>query len=156
MQGDVAGFVERTDRQCAESLQALATNGDVTGADFASQANDALVRLRAAGWEVESDLLHASMFAFATPQVAVTYAKAYSRASVIDNLCGFSFDDDQRRRYAGGRNAFTAHGVLARRNGVPPTSGINLIYNNAAGGPINHVLADGNFAFLGAQCVRQL
>ena len=42
--------------------------------------------------------------------------------------------------------------VFSDGNGVPPTSGINLIYNNAAGGPIDHVLADGNFAFLGAQC----
>ncbi len=39
----------------------------------------------------ESDLLHASLYAFATPAVAVTYANAYSRASVVDNLCGFSF-----------------------------------------------------------------
>ena len=46
--------------------------------------------------------------------------------------------------------------VFGNGNGVPPTNGINLIYNDAVGGPINHVLADGNFAFLGAQCVRQL
>ena len=64
----------------------------VTGADFISQANDALARLRAAGWEAESDLLHASHWGLqATPAVAVTYANAYSRASVLDNLCGFSF-----------------------------------------------------------------
>ncbi len=135
---------------------ALAASGDVTGADFVSQANDALARLQAAGWEVESDLLHASHFAFATPAVAVTYANAYSRASVIDNLCGFSFATTN----AGGMPAAAATSpmltVFANGNGVPPTNGINLIYNNAAGGPINHFLADTNFAFLGAQCLRQL
>ena len=80
---DVAGFVERTDRRAQTAAVALATNGDVTGIDFASQANDALARLRAAGWEVESDLLHASMGPSPRLQVAVTYANAYSRASVI-------------------------------------------------------------------------
>lgn len=58
---------------------ALAANGDVTGADFISQSTDALARLRATGFEVESDLLHASHYAFATPPVAVTYANAYAR-----------------------------------------------------------------------------
>ncbi len=28
--------------------------------------------------------------------------------------------------------------VFANGNGVPPTNGINLVYNNAAGGPIDH------------------
>ncbi|MDQ3446543.1 MAG: D-(-)-3-hydroxybutyrate oligomer hydrolase [Pseudomonadota bacterium] len=135
---------------------ALAASGNVAGADFVSQSNDALAQLRAAGWEVESDLLHASHFAFATPPVAVTYANAYSRASVSDNLCGFSFATTN----AGGMPAAAAVSpmltVFANGNGIAPTNGINLIYNNAAGGPINHTLADSNFAFLGAQCLRQL
>ncbi len=46
--------------------------------------------------------------------------------------------------------------VFANGNGIPPTNNINLIYNNAAGGPINHFVANDNFAFLGAQCLRQL
>ena len=46
--------------------------------------------------------------------------------------------------------------VFALGNGVPPTNGINLIYNDALGGPVNHLFADSNFAFLGAQCLRQL
>lgn len=135
---------------------ALASTGDVAGADFISQSNDALARLRAAGYEPESDLLHASMFAFAVPAVAVTYANAYARASVLDNLCGFSFATTN----AGGMPAAAATSpmltIFANGNGVPPTNGINLIYNNATGGPINHSVADSNFAFLGAQCLRQL
>ena len=135
----------------------LAASGDVVGFGFIAQSNDALASLRAAGWEVESDLLHASHFGSqATPAVAVTYANAYSRASVIDNLCDFSFATTN----AGGMPAAAAASpmltVFANGNGVPPTNGINLIYNNAAGGPINHLLADNNFAFLGAQCLREL
>ncbi len=135
---------------------ALAASGNVIGADFTSQSNDALARLRAAGYEVESDLLYASHFAFATPAVAVTFANAYARASVVDNLCGFSFATTN----AGGMPAATATSpmltVFGNGNGIPPTNGINLIYNNATGGPINHFVADNNFAFLGAQCLRQL
>ena len=135
---------------------ALATSGEVFGADFISQANDALARLREAGFEPESDLLHASHFAFATSAVAVTYANSYARASVVDNLCGFSFATTS----AGGVPAAAAISpmltVFGNGNGVPPTNGVNLIYNDAAGGPINHFVADSNFAFLGALCLRQL
>ena len=137
---------------------ALAATGEVFGADFISQANDALARLRAAGYEPESDLLHASHFAFATPAVAVAYANAYAQASVIDNLCDFSYATIN----AGGVPVAPAVSpmltIFGAGNGLPPTGSpvIGLVYNNAAGGPINHFVADGNFAFLGAQCLRQL
>jgi hydroxybutyrate-dimer hydrolase len=41
-------------------------------------------------------------------------------------------------------------------NGVPPTGGINVVYNLANGGPIVHTLANGDFGFAGANCLRQL
>jgi len=70
----------------------LAAAGYVTGADWQAQADDALARLHAAGYEADSDLLQAPMWdSQAEPAVAVTYANAYTRASVLDNLCGFSF-----------------------------------------------------------------
>ena len=136
---------------------ALSITGEITGADFITQSNDALARLRAAGWEVESDLLHASHWGFqATPGVTVTYANALSRSSVLEKLCGVSFATTN----AGGMPAASAVSpmltVFALGNGVPPTNGINLIYNDALGGPVNHLFADSNFAFLGAQCLRQL
>jgi hydroxybutyrate-dimer hydrolase len=39
---------------------------------------------------------------------------------------------------------------------VPPTNGINLVYNDAAGGAIVHTSADGDFAYNGASCLRNL
>ena len=135
---------------------ALALNGAVSGADFTSQSNDALAQLRAAGWEPESDVLYASLYAFATPAVAVTYANAYARASVIDNLCGFSFATTGATGVPAAAAISPMLTVFANGNGVPPTNGINVIYNDALGGPINHLLADGNFAALGALCLRQL
>jgi hydroxybutyrate-dimer hydrolase len=138
---------------------ALALNGQVAGADFISQSNDALAQLHAAGWEPESDVLHASLYAFATPAVAVTYANAYARASVTDNLCDFSFATTNNATATGVPAAAAISPMLtvfANGNGVPPTNGINVIYNDATGGPMNQVGADSNFAALGALCLRQL
>ncbi|MBC8117984.1 MAG: D-(-)-3-hydroxybutyrate oligomer hydrolase [Burkholderiaceae bacterium] len=135
---------------------ALATNGQVSGADFTSQSNDALAQLRAAGWEPESDVLHASLYAFATPAVAVTYANTYARASVVDNLCGFSLATTNATSVPAAAATSPMLTVFAEGNGVPPTNGINVIYNDAVGGPVNHLVADNNFAALGALCLRQL
>ena len=136
---------------------ALATNGYITGADFQTQANNALAALRAAGWEPESDLLHASHWWLqATPGVTVTYANAYLRAPVSDNLCGFSFAPTA----VTGEPTTPATSPMATlfgvSNGVPPTAGINVVYNLANGGPIVHTVANGDFGFAGAHCLRQL
>jgi hydroxybutyrate-dimer hydrolase len=137
---------------------ALAAAGIIGGGDFQTQANNALQALIDAGWQPESNLLHASHWSTqATPGVAVTYANAYSRARVIDNLCGFSFATTGATT---GQPAAPAASpmptVFAQGNGVPPTAGINLVYNDAQGGAILHTLADGNFAFNGANCLRTL
>jgi hydroxybutyrate-dimer hydrolase len=41
-------------------------------------------------------------------------------------------------------------------NGIPPTNGIELVYNDAVGGAVVHRDADGDFALLGAQRLRSL
>ena len=46
---------------------------------------------RAFGYEPESTVLHPSMWLFASPAIAVTYANTYGRFSVKDSVCGFSF-----------------------------------------------------------------
>ena len=87
----------------------------------------------------ESDVLHASHWGFqATPGVAVTYANAYARASVARQLVRFQFCDDTTRATACPQPLRVSPmlTVFANGNGVPPTNGINLIYNDAAGGPI--------------------
>ncbi len=139
--------------RCAD----LAVAGRVTGTTFASQAASALAQLRAAGWEAESDLLHASHFATqVTPAVAVTYANAYARASVIDNLCGFSFATTNTAGAPAAPLTSPMPTIFAQGNGVPPTAGIDLVYNLAAGGAVRHTLADDDFAFNGALCLRNL
>lgn len=136
---------------------ALAAAGIISGADFATQANSALQALLDAGWQPESNVLHASHWGLqATPGVAVTYANAYARAKVSDNLCGFSFATTSATGVPAAAAVSPMLTLFGNGNGVPPTNGINLVYNDAGGGAILHTLADGNFAFNGASCLRNL
>ncbi len=147
----------------ANRCAALAAAGLVSGTTTQARADDALARLRAYGWEAESDLLHTSHWSLATPAIAATYANTYSRARVSDNLCGFSF----AAVGADGRPAAPAApaaiaGLFGTGNGVPPTGPIQLIWNNSVGGAINHGLGtsastgQADFSYDGANCLRQL
>jgi hydroxybutyrate-dimer hydrolase len=58
----------------------------------ATQADEALQKLRDYGWEAEAAILHASHATFeVAPAVSVTFANAIARASVKDNLCSYSY-----------------------------------------------------------------
>ena len=94
--------------------------------------------MRAYGWEPESDLVHASMsFYEIDPSVATTFGNALSRASVADNLCGLSFaaTDASAPFHPTTVNATALAQMAALGNGIPPTSGVQLVNNNAQGGP---------------------
>lgn len=145
----------------ANRCQALANAGLVNGATTTEQANDALARLIAAGWENESTPLHASLYAFATPAIAVTYADTYAKASVKDNLCGFSFAATAASVPAPLATTLSVQ-MWAAGNGIPPTNGVNLINNNSVGGalqdPISISPSTGkqDFNIDGATCLRAL
>ena len=115
---------------------ALRTAGLLLSNTTAEQASEALARLRAAGVEAESDILQASHYAFAVPGISVTYANAHSRASVADNLCGYSFAATTAAGAPTALAGAAAAQLFASGNGIPPTGGVNLINNNAVGGPL--------------------
>jgi hydroxybutyrate-dimer hydrolase len=124
----------RAAERCAALREARLIHGRTTEA----QAEEALAALRDAGWEPESDLIHASHWALATPAIAVTYANTYGRFSVLDNACGFSFGATTSDASGGNPIAAPAANVaqiFAQGNGIPPTNGINIINNNSLGGP---------------------
>lgn len=146
----------------ANRCTALKNAGLLSAATADALAEEAKAKLNEFGWEPDSDLFHASYYGFGVaPAVAVTYANAYARASVLDNLCGFSM---------GATDAVTGAPIAAATspmakifsvgNGVPPTSGINLIANTAANGPINDPLAISvstglqDYDYDGAKCLR--
>ncbi len=141
---------------------ALAAQGLVTGATTQAQADDALARLRAYGWEPETDVLHASHYLFASPAIAVTYANAHGRFSVKDNLCGFSFGAVDASGTPIPAAPAAIAGIFGTGNGVPPSGALQLINNNAVGGPRNQgaaVSASTNaldFSVDGALCLRNL
>ena len=141
---------------------ALVRVGLISGVNVAQQAADAMDKLLAYGWEPETRLLHASHFLFATPAIAVTYANAYASQRVSDNLCGFSFGvvDAAGASTALAPSALAA--VFGTGNGIPPTGGLQILYNPSVGGARAHLLAvspstrSADLAFDGALCLRQL
>jgi len=137
---------------------ALAANGVIAGADTVTQATNALALLHQNGYETDSDVLHAPMWdSQAVPAVAVTYANAYARASVSANLCNFSFGTTSSTGAAGVTPAVSPMlTVFGNGNGVPPTNGINLVYNAGTAGAFDHRLATVDASYAGAACLRTL
>ncbi len=114
----------------------LQAKGLLTGTTTAELADDAVLRLSQAGWESESPLLYGIHFgSYAATAVAVTYANAYARASVKDNLCNYSFGavDSSGVPAAAPVNGLQA--LFGSGNGVPPTGPVQLINNASIGGP---------------------
>ncbi|TXC88777.1 D-(-)-3-hydroxybutyrate oligomer hydrolase [Paraburkholderia azotifigens] len=143
----------------AARCASLAAGGFVSGADEPSQANDALAKLHAAGYEADSDVLHAPMWdSQAVPAVAVTYANAYTKSSVTDNLCDFSFGTTNATTGAAGATPAVSPmlSVFGLGNGVPPTNGISLVYNVSPAGGADHRLATADASFTGVSCLRAL
>ncbi|MGY6152119.1 D-(-)-3-hydroxybutyrate oligomer hydrolase [Paraburkholderia graminis] len=136
----------------------LANNGVITGGDTTTQAINALALLHQNGYQTDSDLLHAPMWdSQAVPAVAVTYANAYAKASVTDNLCNFSFGTTSSTGAAGVTPAVSPMlTVFGNGNGVPPTNGINLVYNAGTLGAFDHRLATVDASYVGAACLRTL
>ncbi len=113
----------------------LASKNLVTGATAAERAADALSKMRAYGWEPETDILHLTHYRFAVPAVATTYAYAYGRFSATDNLCGLSFANTDAAGNVIAQVAATQATLFGTGNGIPPTAGINIVYNDSVGGP---------------------
>ena len=155
----VAGFGFLAGNRCAS----LKAKGLLTATTTAAQADEALQKLRDYGWEGESDVLHASLAAFEVASaVSVTFANALSRASVKDNLCGYSFASTTAAGVVNTLAPVQLAQMAATGNGVPPSSGVQLINNNNPSGPLRDLfsaspstgVADMNLD--GALCLRNL
>lgn len=108
---------------------ALAAKGLLTGADLVAQQNDAKRRMQAYGWLMDSDPLQAA-HAGTNILVAVTYAYAYGKFAVTDQICGFNFAQTDG---AGNPIAFTSAqkaASFAAQNGILG----NVLYEKSLGG----------------------
>jgi hydroxybutyrate-dimer hydrolase len=160
--GSPFGYTGGTAFVAGNRCAALATAGLVTGATTQAQADDALARLLAYGYETDASVLSASMWLFASPAIAVTYGNTYGRFRVSDNLCGFSFGAVDGTGAPAATAAASLAGIFSTGNGVPPSGVIQIIYNNSVGGAKNHTASTSpstnllDFGFDGASCLRQL
>ncbi|HUR59997.1 MAG TPA: 3-hydroxybutyrate oligomer hydrolase family protein, partial [Opitutaceae bacterium] len=142
---------------------ALAARGLVTGSTTAERANDAMARLLAYGWDADTTLFHASHYALATLSVTLTYANSYSKSSVRDNLCGYSFGGAPAGGVPSQIPVNAAAQLFGTGNGVPPVSSvIQILNNNSTGGvatdaaSISPSTGVADFNIDGAVCLRDL
>ncbi len=141
---------------------ALHQAGLLAGTTLAAQAAEALDNLRAYGYLAQSDLLQPSMYRFATNAIVVTYSNTYARASVAENVCAYSFANTNAVGAVIPQVLFNQERIFGTGNGIPPTTGINIVYNDAVSVPTQDLLAVSpssglaDFALDGAICERSL
>ncbi|HSD44489.1 MAG TPA: 3-hydroxybutyrate oligomer hydrolase family protein [Burkholderiales bacterium] len=156
----------------ANRCAGLKAKGLLAGATEAEQAAEALDKLHKYGWGTEADVLHASHYRFATNAIAVTYSNTYGRFSVADNVCGFSFANTDAAGNVISQEVplppllptqpLPQPTIFATGNGVPPTTRVNIVYNDSVGGAKLDLLAVSpstnlpDFALDGAICHRNL
>jgi hydroxybutyrate-dimer hydrolase len=156
--GAVFLIVPFAQNRCAS----LAAKGLLASTTLAAQAEEALDKLLAYGWEPESAVLHLSHYALATPAIAMTYSNSYGRFSVADNLCGFSFGAVDAAGTPIAAPAAAIATIFGTGNGVPPTGPIQIINNDSVGGPRRDALSISpstnlqDYNIDGALCQREL
>jgi hydroxybutyrate-dimer hydrolase len=138
--------------RCAE----LHAKGLIAATALADQATEAQQKINDIGILPEQNLVQPGYwFAYVSQAIAVTYANAYGRFSVIDNLCNYSFGATT----AGvpGPLAPDAEAkIFGTSNGIPPTGGVNLINNVSAGGAKEDRVSTPSQNLDGALCLRSL
>ncbi|PXW99551.1 hydroxybutyrate-dimer hydrolase [Sphaerotilus hippei] len=153
-----AAYTTAAQNRCA-GLQA---KGLLSATTLAGQADEALSRLDSYGWAAEQHFFQQSHFRFASNSIAVTYINTYGRFSVTDSVCGYSMANTNAAGDVIAQVASTQAGLFASGNGVPPTSGVNLVYDRSSGGAkldflaVSPSTAVADFALDGALCLRSL
>ena len=151
----------------AARCEGLAAKGFIKGATLEELAAQSIAVLKAHGLQPEALILQPAQYTLAVPQaIAVTYAMAYGRFGVADNLCGYSFAFSQPPT-AGDKIGLPiplagSEWLFASSNGIAPTAGISLINERALGGARDEKFAPGDgtqkldLNLDGAICLREV
>ncbi|MDO3721444.1 3-hydroxybutyrate oligomer hydrolase family protein [Marinobacter sp. chi1] len=111
------------------------------GATLEEQATDALRILNEEfGIQPEQNPLAPVHFFSRIPQsISMTYANAYGRAGVEDRVCSLSLaaTDGENLDAVTQLSATAEAALFATSNGIPPTGGVNIVYDDAVGQPTN-------------------
>lgn len=115
----------------------LFNKGLVTGADPDARATDAQRILNQDfGIQPEQNLLAPVHFASKVAQsISMTYANAYGRAGVEDRVCGLSLAATDSADAVTPFTDAAEAAAFATSNGIPPTAGVDIIYDDAEGQP---------------------
>ena len=115
----------------------MANKGLVTGADNDERATDALRILNEDfGIQPEQNLLAPVHFASKVAQsISMTYANAYGRAGVEDSVCGLSLAATDGDGAVTPFAPVSEAAAFATSNGIPPTAGVDIVYDQAEGQP---------------------
>jgi hydroxybutyrate-dimer hydrolase len=120
----------------------LKEKGLVSGDTVAEQAASALSFLRLHGYTPHQDWGIASHEVLNLwRSLQPTYAAAYGRFAVQDNLCGVSFAATGPDSRPAPMTEANVKKLFADSSGIPATGGVNLIADQAVGGPILENLA---------------
>ena len=118
---------------------ALSARGLVAGTDTDAQATDAqrILNERFA-IQPEQNLLAPLHFGVNVPQsIATTYANSYGRFGVEDRICELSMAATDSTGAPLALSTSQEAALFATSNGIPPSAGINLVFDDASGGPTN-------------------
>jgi hydroxybutyrate-dimer hydrolase len=127
----IANMTARATARC----NGLAAKGLVTGADTASQALDALNKLRNYGWTTDNDQMHNAHYGLGNgPILAAMYPWSYGKFSVTDNICNTSFAQVGATGDVVALNATVKAQSFALANGTANGTPASVVYNDSVGG----------------------
>jgi len=144
----------------------LSAKGLLTATTLAEQASEAQRIINDYGILPEQNLVQPGYWTLNVPQaISVTYANAYGRFSVTDNLCAFSFSVPVPVPGIPALDPEAAATIFAWSGGIPPmtpsplappTSRLALINNAAPLGPVESGISTADQNLDGALCLRSL
>ena len=149
--------IPQADARC----NALAAKGLISGATPTALGDAALAKMLASGWEPDTVPFMASHYLFAVLPVTMTYANTYAKASVKDNLCGYSVGGAVVNGVVTPVSAIAAAQGFGTGNGVPG-AGLTILNNNSVGGAradassVSPSTGQADYNYDGAQCLSDL
>ncbi|WP_315838161.1 3-hydroxybutyrate oligomer hydrolase family protein [Bradyrhizobium prioriisuperbiae] len=146
----------------ANRCVSLRDKGLLTSDTLEAQANEALQRMHAYGWDAETDIGHAFGYFVAPDATATKYANDHGRFDVRDRLCGYSYAAvDKDGRPMAVPAAQIAQNFAIAPGGAPAGS-IDVINDNDPTGPRRNWLSASrstgrqDYNLDGAICIRGL
>ena len=120
----------------AARCASLASRGLLNAGNLEAQAAEAQAVINDFAIQPEQNIVQPSHWSAFIPQaISLTYANAYSRSSVLDNLCGYSFVAVDALAPAPILPEDEAE-LFSTSNGIPPTGTVQVVNNDSPGGPL--------------------